>query len=168
MLMIRRPFLLLTSVFLNVCQANDGNLEPILDTMKMVSENTSLVGQNRAQESSVDNVYVSNKQIFALPSTTDSQSKNVCHSDALNADIADVKIDFDYELSGILYSTGGYYTALLKSISGHSLIVKTGQRVGNAQIVQITENSLRFHRRQLNSLGCWEEHDFERSIKQSD
>lgn len=167
MLMIRRLFWLLTSVFLNVCQANDDHLEPILDTMKMVSENTSLVGQYRTQKSGVDNAYVPNKQIFALPST-DSQSKNVCRSDALNADIADVKIDFDYELSGILYSTGGYYTALLKSISGHSLIVKTGQRVGNAQIVQITENSLRFHRRQLNSLGCWEEHDFERSIKQSD
>ena len=163
MLMIRTPFWLLTSVFLNVCQANDDDL----DTMKMVFENTSLVGQHRAQKSGVDNVYVPNKQIFALPST-DSQSKNVCHSDALNADIADVKIDFDYELSGILYSTGGYYTALLKSISGHSLIVKAGQRVGNAQIVQITENSLRFHRRKLNSLGCWEEHDFERSIKQSD
>ena len=161
--MIRGPFLLLTSVFLNVCQANDDEL----DTMKMVSEKTSLVGQNRAQKSGVDNMYVPNKQIFAFPST-DSHSKNVCRSDALNADIADVKIDFDYELSGILYSTGGDYTALLKSISGHSLIVKTGQQVGNAQIVEIKENSLRFHRRQLNSLGCWEEHDFERSIKQSD
>ncbi|MCY9845826.1 hypothetical protein [Vibrio caribbeanicus] len=161
--MIRTPFWLLTSVFLNVCQANDDEL----DTMKMVSENTPLVGQHRAQKSGVDNAYVPNKQIFALPST-DYQSKNVCHSDALNADITDVKIDFDYELSGILYSTGGYYTALLKSISGHSLMVKTGQRVGNTQIVEITENSLRFHRRQLNSLGCWEEHDFERSIKQSD
>jgi Tfp pilus assembly protein PilP len=164
--MIKILSLLLTLLFLNVCQAKNSKVVPISDAVEIVSENASGVTPKWVKKSRVGSENSPNKQPFALPSEY-SESQHICGSDARNTDLSLVTMQLDYELKGILYSTGGHYTALLKSISGHSLVVRTGQRVGKAQVVQITEDSLRLRQRQLNSLGCPEEHDLEWPVKQS-
>lgn len=161
--MVRGLSWLLAMLFFNICQANSGKAVQMSTSVETDFKKATSVTQNRVKTLYTNGENLPNKQLFELPNKYP-ESNHLCDSDAKNTVVSSVKNQPDYELKGIFYAHRNH-VALLQSMSGQSLIVKVGQGVGGFKVVQITEDSLRLRRRQLNSVGCWEEHNLEWRLK---